>query len=122
MPFFLFAFLLMSSSVFAAESTCIPCHIRITPQIVQDFRAGKMGKAGLDCSTCHGTDHQSDADLDDVDLPTEKTCRPCHQQQYDQYMQGKHSLAWVAMDTMPKTGFHRSLSAPGCRHAAGNRF
>ncbi len=101
---FLLLLLLLPATSLAADSTCIPCHTQITPQIVNDFRSGKMGKIGLDCSACHGSDHQSAEDIDKVSIPTEKTCQPCHQQQYDQYMDGKHSLAWMAMEAMPKTG------------------
>lgn len=119
MPLIMLFLLLVPSTVFAAESTCISCHKQITPRIVQDFRAGKMGQAGLDCSTCHGTGHQSEKDIDKVSLPTEKTCQPCHQQQYDQYMEGKHSLAWVAMEAMPKTGLQPHAYIQGQKGCGG---
>ncbi len=111
--------LLVPSLALAAKSSCIPCHIKITPQIVNDFRAGEMGKAGLDCSTCHGSDHLSAEDIDNVNLPTEKTCQPCHQKQYDQYMEGKHSLAWVALDAMPKTGLQPHAYIKGLKGCGG---
>lgn len=119
MRFMMLLLLFIPSMAFAAKSVCIPCHTKITPQIVDDFRAGEMGKAGLDCSTCHGSEHQSDKDIDKVSLPTEKTCQPCHQKQYDQYMEGKHSLAWFAMDAMPKTGFQPHAFIKGLKGCGG---
>lgn len=119
MPIILLLLLLFPVTVIAAESSCIPCHIKITPGIVDDFRAGKMSKAGLDCSTCHGSKHKSAADIDQVSLPTEKTCQPCHQKQYDQYMDGKHSLAWVAMEAMPKTGLQPHAYIQGLKGCGG---
>lgn len=90
----------------AAESQCIGCHQEITPNIVKDFLSGEMGKSGsVDCSSCHGSEHTSAADVAKVKLPTEKTCAECHEDQHDQYMSGKHMAAWIAMDAMPKTGF-----------------
>lgn len=119
MSLLLLLLLLLPTAVFAADSTCITCHTKVTPQIVNDFRAGKMGKAGLDCSTCHGKAHQSAQDIDKVQLPTEQTCEPCHQKQYDQYMQGKHSLAWVAMESMPKTGLQPHAYIQGLKGCGG---
>jgi len=119
MRFILLCLLLLPVSSIAAESRCIPCHTQITPQIVNDFRAGKMGKVGLDCSTCHGSAHLSADDVDKVNIPTEKTCQPCHQKQYDQYMNGKHSLAWVAMDAMPKTGLQPHAYIQGLKGCGG---
>ena len=94
------------STAFAAESSCITCHKNVTPNIVKDFQAGAMGMSGsVDCSDCHGKDHQSEKDVAYVKLPTEKTCQKCHKEQHDQYVSGKHAAAWVAMSAMPATGF-----------------
>ncbi len=119
MRLMLICLLLLPTLSFAAESRCVPCHVQITPQIVKDFRSGAMGKAGMDCSDCHGSAHQSAEDIDKVSLPTEKTCQPCHQKQYDQYMSGKHSLAWVAMDAMPKTGLQPHAYIKGLKGCGG---
>ncbi|RME65408.1 MAG: cytochrome C [Nitrospirae bacterium] len=85
-----------------AKSSCIGCHEKETPGIVEQFLSGKMGKAGLDCSTCHGTAHQrgaSDANL--AKLPTPETCKSCHPEKVSQFMDGKHALGWIAMKAMP---------------------
>ncbi len=86
----------------AQESSCINCHSKVTPGIVSQFLAGKMGKAGLDCSTCHGDKHVKGAeDANLAEIPTPETCQVCHPEQLEQFASGKHSLAWVAMEAMP---------------------
>ncbi len=100
--FFLAATLIFGSTSAFAKSKCISCHEKETPGIVKQFLSGKMGKAGLDCSTCHGSDHQKGAeDARLAKLPTPDTCKQCHPKQVSQYKAGKHSLAWIAMKAMP---------------------
>ena len=105
--------LLMPATVFAAEeSQCITCHREVTPNIVKDFLSGEMGKAGTDCSDCHGSGHKSADDVANVQLPTEKTCQKCHQEKHDQYMAGKHAAGWPA-DRMPDTAPPAIPAIPG---------
>ena len=83
------------------NSECVDCHTEETPGIVTQWEQGKMGQAGLDCSTCHGSDHKSAADVDKAELPTPDTCKACHSEQVEQFRGGKHALAWVVMKAMP---------------------
>lgn len=85
----------------SAESKCIDCHKEVTPGIVQQHLGGKMAKSGLDCSACHGSEHTSATDHASAKMPTPETCRACHKKQVEQYDNGKHSLAWIAMQSMP---------------------
>ncbi len=113
-------FLLMPAVVFGGdESVCITCHREVTPNIVKDFLSGAMGKAGTDCADCHGSGHQTALDVANVELPTEKTCGKCHEEKHDQYMEGKHALAWVAMSAMPKTGFQPHAYIQGMKGCGG---
>ena len=108
------------SPAFAAESNCITCHRKITPNIVKDFLAGEMGKSGsVDCSDCHGKGHQSATDVAKVQLPTEKTCKKCHEKQHDQYVSGKHAAAWVAMDAMPTNSIQPHAYVQGMKGCGG---
>ncbi|BCG48817.1 Hydroxylamine oxidoreductase [Citrifermentans bremense] len=94
--------LMLALPALAAESNCISCHKKVTPNIVKDFLEGEMGKSGsVDCFHCHGKEHQSAKDVAKVTMPTEKTCKQCHTKEHDQYASGKHAMAWVAMDAMP---------------------
>jgi len=90
-----------TGSAAAEGSACITCHQDVTPGIVAQFMAGKMGAAGLDCSICHGSEHDSMDNPELARLPSPDTCKPCHSQQFEQYSAGKHSLAWVAMEAVP---------------------
>ena len=103
----------------AAASACIDCHQNVTPNIVKDFLSGEMGKNGIDCSDCHGAEHTNAGDVSKVQLPTEKTCQQCHEDQYDQYMDGKHSAGWVAMSAMPKTGIQPHAYIQGLKGCGG---
>ncbi|MDH3328331.1 MAG: cytochrome c3 family protein, partial [Desulfobulbaceae bacterium] len=112
-------FLLFPLIAVADESKCVACHKEITPSIVKDFMSGAMGKSGMDCSDCHGADHMTAEDAAKVQLPTEKTCQKCHEEQAAQYMDGKHSLAWIAMAAMPETGFQPHAYIQGMKGCGG---
>ncbi len=104
----------------AAESACITCHRQVTPNIVRDFLSGAMGKSGeVDCSDCHGSAHSSKDDVAKVQLPTEKTCQKCHEEQHGQFMAGKHALAWVAMSSMPTNGLQPHAFIQGIKGCGG---
>jgi len=112
--------LALPAGALAAESKCISCHREITPNIVRDFLAGAMGKSGeVDCSDCHGSAHMSKEDVANVKLPTEKTCQKCHAEQHDQFMAGKHSLAWIAMSSMPTNGLQPHAYIQGIKGCGG---
>ncbi len=83
-----------------AKSPCVVCHKKVTPGIVKQFLAGKMGKK-FDCSVCHGSEHKSAKDAAKAKLPTPETCAQCHDKRVKEYRNGKHALAWVAMKAMP---------------------
>ncbi len=84
-----------------AKSECIECHKKVTPGIVEQFLSGKMGKAGLDCSTCHSSEHKTSTDYLRAKLPTPDTCATCHPQQVAQFKAGKHNFGWIAAASMP---------------------
>ncbi len=94
---------LFSSTAFSVtpKSACIECHKKVTPGVVQQYFEGKMSKAGVDCSTCHGSEHKKMDDAKLAKLPTPETCARCHKKQVDQFKSGKHDLAWVAGSAMP---------------------
>lgn len=89
-----------SLTAIAAE-TCVQCHRTATPGIVEQHLAGRMGKAGVDCGSCHGFDHRGAGDVDKARMPTAQTCAACHPKQAGEFRAGKHELAWVAATAMP---------------------
>ena len=62
-----------------------------------------MGKAEIECSQCHGSEHRNATDYKKAKMPNADSCKPCHAKQVEQFKAGKHSLAWAAMTSMPST-------------------
>lgn len=95
--------LFLSSIAFAAnpKSECITCHKKVTPGLVQQHLEGKMAKAGIDCSSCHGSGHKKMDDTKLAEMPTPETCAGRHSKQTEQFKAGKHNLAWIAASAMP---------------------
>jgi len=92
----LFLFLcpnLSHNSQLNAQTECVECHTNGTPGIVADWQNSKHAGAGVDCSTCH--DQHGGA------MPTPETCAQCHAERVEQFSNGKHALAWAAMNAMP---------------------
>ncbi len=97
----LFAILIFATG--AITKDCVECHEDVTPGAVSDWKASRHGEMGLGCETCHGSGHTTSTDFAKTELPTPDTCAKCHSEQVDQYMSGKHSIAWAAMEAMPTT-------------------
>jgi hydroxylamine dehydrogenase len=80
---------------------CVDCHSTVTPSIVSDWKLSKHFTNGIECSVCHGDRHTGPQDVANVSIPTPETCAPCHETQVTQFKDGKHALAWTAMEAMP---------------------
>jgi len=93
----------------AAAVDCVDCHKTTTPNIVTDWEISQHSKNGVDCSVCHGSEHNTDYDVENVKIPTPDTCKVCHATQVEQFSKGKHALAWAAMKAMPT--FHQQPMA-----------
>jgi hydroxylamine dehydrogenase len=102
----LLPFLFLGSLAPGAEgkSSCVNCHEKITAGIVREWARSKMS-GSLECEDCHGSAHTSATDVEKALLPTPDLCGSCHGERYGQYKEGKHSLAWIAMEALPTTGF-----------------
>lgn len=84
------------------DSSCVQCHEKVTPGIVEQHRRSRHYQSGeVDCASCHGEDHRAMDDAARARIPTPATCAECHVEQVSQYQAGKHSLAWIAMEAMP---------------------
>ncbi len=42
-----------------SDSACVRCHSGVTPNIVTDWQISRHGEMGIDCSDCHGSNHDS---------------------------------------------------------------
>lgn len=85
----------------AQENDCVGCHEENSPGIVADWRASRHSQMGVDCATCHRGAHTTAGTPDETGMPTAETCAMCHQNRVDEFMAGKHALAWAAMNAMP---------------------
>ncbi len=100
------------------RSDCVECHRKTTPGIVQQHLQGKMAKAGVDCSACHGSGHKKMDDANLAKMPTPGTCAGCHKKQVDQFKDGKHNLAWVVAGALPMIT-HQTTARPAWAGGAG---
>jgi uncharacterized CHY-type Zn-finger protein len=63
----------------SVEEKCISCHADLSPGIVGEWKLSKHNEGGVICSTCHGDEHSSEADVEKVVIPDLESCRRCHQ-------------------------------------------
>lgn len=83
------------------ESECIACHSELNPGIVEQFQASRHAAMRFGCDVCHGAEHTGNDDATRANMPGPDTCQQCHPDQVEQYLSGKHSLAWAAMNAIP---------------------
>jgi hypothetical protein len=99
----LVALSLVSIPTATLADPCADCHRDVTPLAVQDWELSKHAGEGVGCAVCHGDEHTGTDDSHLASGPTAETCSGCHDEQFEQFSRGKHSLAWVAMEAMPTT-------------------
>ena len=102
----------------AMSGDCIACHEKVTPLVVQDWRLSAHAE-DVDCAYCHGEGHSSADDVDEVRTITATTCGECHDEQFDEFSLGKHSMAWAAMEAMPTTHALPMALAHGMKGCGG---
>ncbi len=114
--------ILMVSLFFAVSATaqeCVDCHKEVTPNIVTDWQLSKHSQNDIDCSVCHGEDHDSADNVADVQIPTPETCATCHEDRFEQFKKGKHAIAWAAMNAMPTTHWLPMALTEGMKGCGG---
>lgn len=92
--------LALAAGLYGAE-TCVGCHKKVTPNIVSDWQVSRHSQKGTECATCHGEEHTSAQDSAKARIPTPEVCEGCHPERVKQFRDGKHALAWAAMEAMP---------------------
>src|SRR5574341_1472906 len=103
----------------ASAQVCVECHKKITPNLVSDWQLSKHSQNGVDCSVCHGDQHQSAQDVAKAEIPTPETCNTCHPTQFQQFKSGKHALAWAAMKAMPTAHWQPMALMEGMKGCGG---
>ncbi|MFV1957955.1 MAG: multiheme c-type cytochrome [Planctomycetota bacterium] len=110
------------------DDSCVTCHEKLNPGLVQQWRDSLHAQAGskrVGCRTCHGALHQGEDDADKAKTPTPKTCKKCHFKQVRQFMKGKHAMADASANAIPMMHDQpeniRALSCVGC-HSIGKKW
>ena len=102
-----------------AGQSCIECHGRITPGIVQDWQLSKHSRNDVACPSCHGDRHNSMEDPANAGLAQPQVCAQCHDPQVEQFKKGKHALAWTAMEKMPSLHWQPMAQIEGLKGCGG---
>jgi hydroxylamine dehydrogenase len=113
------AALLLTTAPVAKVSTCIDCHRTVTPNLVADWEASKHKSNDVSCLECHGSDHVSRDDAAKARIPTPEICAQCHADKVSQFKNGKHALAWAAMNAMPTIHWQPMAMTEGMKGCGG---
>lgn len=71
----------------ALAEECVECHQKETPAAVDQWQTSSHASA-VDCSDCHGSDHQA---ILKGDAPVDaKVCGRCHEDAYHEHVSSKH--------------------------------
>ncbi len=99
--------------------TCVQCHEDISPGQVADWKASKHQEMDVGCADCHGTGHGHEKDYKLAQLPDEHLCARCHEDQFNQFVKGKHNLGWASMMALPVTHLEPDELVEGGRGCGG---
>ena len=103
----------------AKEPDCVGCHSKVTPGIVGDWKLSAHADSDVTCMVCHGDGHKSAEDVANVGIPTPDTCADCHEEQVEQFEQGKHALGWASMKAMPTAHWQPIALMEGMKGCGG---
>ena len=85
-----------------SKNTCVTCHKRSTPGIVEQYGHSTMAAADVRCQDCHEVEEQYPGALAHegtfvLGSPTTAMCQKCHSNEVAQFNQSRHALpAYVA--------------------------
>jgi len=105
----------------ASHQECIECHKQVTPRIVRDWELSVHSDDinDVSCSVCHGDSHMGKDDVYKAEPVTSRTCQACHEDQWQEFSQGKHSKAWKAMKAMPTMHWQPMALTSGMKGCGG---
>ena len=95
--------LLTTAGIAGASDKCVDCHTKVSPGMVQDWKASEHSKNDVTCSTCHGEKHTTAEDSKLAMLPNEAKCAECHEEQFESFKKGKHNFGWAVLNAIPAT-------------------
>lgn len=123
----------LSSSQWGAPEgkECIECHQALSPALVEQWRLGAMGQAGVNCYDCHRAEK---VDVDAMDhngfmiglLVTPKDCGRCHAKEVREMTGSHHAKAGQILNTLDnylgEVVGGRAAVAVGCRQCHGSKI
>ena len=109
----------LAAPTFAEEESCVTCHEKISPGQVADWRASEHRKQEVSCSDCHGDRHNGAEDYRLADLSDETLCAQCHEEQFEQFVKGKHNFGWTSLNALPVTHVEPDELIEGGRGCGG---
>lgn len=98
-----------------AAQACVDCHQarHLSVAAIRDWKASKHAESGVGCNLCHIPAEDAPEAVRNEKTRCEnpqvrrsvspRNCTPCHPTKVESFAQGKHALAWVAMNAMPTT-------------------
>ncbi len=100
--------------------SCIECHGKKMPGIMEGWRASRMSHAGISCYDCHVVKKSSPmasqcegvkgTDIYISPMVSSKTCSRCHPQEVEQFLRSGHaSLASAAVMDPKKVGLQKLM-------------
>ena len=78
----------ITSTVLAED--CVECHKKETPAAVTQWQESAHA-AKLDCTSCHGTDHE--AIINGEAVVDAKVCGRCHEKAFHEHVASKHGMS-----------------------------
>jgi len=101
----------------AEAAECIGCHTDkgISKSAIRDWKLSAHAAKGVGCDKCHIPVSDAAPEILEAGTSCEnkevrravspRNCQECHEVQAKQFAEGKHALAWIAMQAMPTTKF-----------------
>ncbi len=90
-------------SLVAMADVCTACHMQLTPGQVQDWSISAHADNDVTCDMCHGEAHKTSTDFQKAVMPDEQVCAECHDEQFEQFISGKHNHGWASLNAIPAT-------------------
>jgi nitrate/TMAO reductase-like tetraheme cytochrome c subunit len=110
---------------------CVKCHMErgITGSAIRDWQLSKHSEKGVACANCHIPVKQVAPGILATASACEdkrvrrrvspRNCAVCHPDKFEQFSQGKHSVAWGTMISMPTTAMQPHALIEGMKGCGG---
>ena len=110
---------------------CVKCHMEknITGSAIRDWQLSKHAEVGVACANCHVPVKEASPGILNTASACEdkrvrrgvspRNCAVCHPDKFEQFSQGKHSVAWGIMISMPTTAMQPHALIEGMKGCGG---